>query len=452
MVENSSISKLTGVFNRISRAKVLVVGDLLLDTYTIGKARRISPEAPVAVINVQREENRAGGAGNVALNLISLGSEAVILGRVGADAAGSALKESLKAEGIDIAGVVTQTGYPTPVKNRIIADNQQIVRVDHETIAPIPEHLEHQVIQMLPKLLQGVAVVAISDYGKGFLSRALLRALIEMAQERGIIVISDPKGIDFTKYSGSTVIKPNLGEAYAAANLPSDTPIDKVADRILSIASADVLMVTRSEAGISLFHKKGLREDFPVRIREVKDVTGAGDTVLAMLACAMANGLPVGTAAQLSNVAAGIAIERFGCARVTLSELAHRLLEDDVENKVFDGEHLFALREVLKGRRVALLSVESSGGMTGAIFRSIRQLCQQGNRDLLVFVRDMQPDEEFVRLLASLREVNFILLQGESLQHLSQVATPEEIYLVEGDSCTKLDSVREIFVGMAPTC
>jgi rfaE bifunctional protein kinase chain/domain len=436
--------KLTGVFSRIGSAKVMVVGDLLLDTYTIGKARRISPEAPVAVVNVLREEHRPGGAGNVVLNLISLGASVSVLGRIGHDTAGETLKRALLSEGIDVSGIVTQADFKTPVKNRIIAENQQIVRVDHEVVTPIPEVLERAVIGMLPKLLEGVSVVAISDYGKGFLSKELLRAIIEQSLELGIKIIADPKGIEFSKYSGTTVLKPNLGEAYAAANLPTDAPLDKVAERILTLAQADVLMVTRSEAGISLFYKDGSRQDFPVRVREVKDVTGAGDTVLAMLACAMANGLPISTAAQLSNVAAGIAIEHFGCARVTLSELARRLLEDDVENKVFDGEHLFALQEALRGRRMALLSVEGSKGLTASIFKGIRKLCQEGKRDLLVYVRDEQPDEEFVRLLASLREVSFILLQVESLQHLYQVAQPEEICLVDNDAYVQLTSMQEL--------
>lgn len=445
MVTHSKAPQLTGVFSRIGSSKIMVIGDLLLDTYTIGKARRISPEAPVAIVNVLREEHRPGGAGNVVLNLISLGAQVSVIGRVGQDAAGATLKTALAAEGIDITGIVDQPGFITPVKNRIIAENQQIVRVDHEIVVPVPESVENSVIEMLPKLLQDVSVVAISDYGKGFLSRTLLRAIIDSAQKRGILVIADPKGIDFAKYSGSTVIKPNLGEAYAAANLSTDSPIDKVAERILALTLADVLMVTRSEAGISLFYKEGHRHDFPVRVREVKDVTGAGDTVLAMLACAMGNGLPISMAAQLSNVAAGIAIERFGCARVTLSELARRLLEDDVENKVFDGEHLFALQEALKGHCVALLSVESSKGLTAPIFRAIRQLHQQGKRDLLVYVRDAQPDEEFVRLLSSLREVSFILLQGESLQQISQVAAPEEICFVDGEELLRAASMQELF-------
>lgn len=434
---------LTGMFSRLGTSKVMVVGDLLLDTYTIGKARRISPEAPVAIVHVQKEENLPGGAGNVILNLVSLGAEVVSIGRVGQDTAGTVLCQALRNEGIDTTGIIVQPGFPTPVKNRIIAENQQIVRVDHEMVMPIPELLEQMVIDSLPKLFEGVSVVAISDYGKGFLSRTLLAAIIESSKQRGIPVIADPKGIDFTKYAGATIIKPNRGEAFAAANLPPEAPLEHVAERVLGITESDTLMVTRSEAGISLFHKDGSRQDFPVRVREVKDVTGAGDTVLAMLTCALANGLSVGEAAQLSNVAAGIAIERIGCARVTLSELARRLLEDDVGNKVFDGEHLFALQEALRGKHVALLSLSCNQGLSSVIYSTIRQL-SKGHRDVLVYVRESQPDPDFVNLLASLREVNFILLQSESLHHLYQIIAPEEVCIIEQDQTVRRITLQEL--------
>jgi D-beta-D-heptose 7-phosphate kinase/D-beta-D-heptose 1-phosphate adenosyltransferase len=437
--------KLTGIFNQINPTKVLVAGDLMLDTYTIGKARRISPEAPVAVLHVQREEHRPGGAGNVILNLISLGVDVVALGRVGPDHAGELLLQTLSAEGVLVEGIVTQACYQTPVKNRIIADNQQVVRVDHEQVSAIPEQLEQKVIESLPLLLDGVNVVAISDYDKGFLSRTLLTALIDLSKQRGIPVIADPKGIDFTKYQGTTVIKPNLGEAYAAANLPSNAPLEQVAARVLQMTQAETLMVTRSEAGISLFHREGSRHDFPVRVREIKDVTGAGDTVLATLTCVLANGLPMTAAAQLSNIAAGIAIEHFGCARVTLSELARRMIEDDIENKVFEEEHLFVLHEALRGRQYALLSICSSDGLTSLIFSTIRQLARKENRDLLVYVRESSPDAEFIDLLASLCEVDFIILKSESLQQLTQQITPEEIYSIEKGQCTPVISVSALY-------
>lgn len=437
--------KLTGVFNNIQPKKIMVIGDFLLDTYTIGKARRISPEAPVAVVNVQREERRPGGAGNVALNLISLGAQVVAVGRIGADYAGDIMKSTLLKEGIDIRGICVQKEYPTPVKNRILAENQQIVRVDHEIIVDIDETYEKNLMSSLPSLLEGVDVVAISDYGKGFLSKKVLSELIRLAKKQSIPVIADPKGIDFTKYGGATVLKPNLGEAYAAANMTHDSSLDLVAKKILKLADADYLMITRSEAGISIFHRNGKREDFPVRMREIKDVTGAGDTVLAMLSCAIANELSIKAAVQLSNIAAGIAIEHFGCARVSLSELARRLLEEDVANKIFDDEHFFGLKHVLFGCNFCLLSIDGSQGLTSTIFTSIRKLKQKGT-ELLIYVRDEMPDPEFVNLLASLHEVDFIMLKSESLRALCEAILPDEVYVVNNGQCHKIDSIDKALI------
>lgn len=424
--------RLTGTFSQLGPKRVMVIGDFLLDTYTIGKARRISPEAPVAVVHVQREEHRPGGAGNVVLNLISMGCQVAAVGRIGEDAAGAKMSHILHEEKVDVRGVFKQPAYPTPVKNRIIAEGQQMVRVDHEQILPLPESLEQKIIEALPSLMDGVDVIAVSDYGKGFLSKTLLTAVMEIGHRCSIPIITDPKGVDFSKYAGSTVIKPNLTEAYAAAGLPAEASLDSVAAKILELSKSEILMVTRSESGISLFFRRGERLDFPVRVREVKDVTGAGDTVLAMMACAMANGLSMAEAAQLSNVAAGIAIERFGCARITLPELARRLLEYDVGNKVFDEEHVFALQKALEGCEFNILGVSGSQGLTSGIFSAIRHLSQDPNKDLLVYVRDHDPEAEFVNLLASLHEVDFILVNGESLRSLCLKVSPTEVYEVNG--------------------
>ena len=424
--------KLANMLSRLNPSKVLVVGDMLLDSYTLGKARRISPEAPVAIVNVLYEEHRPGGAGNVILNLLSLGAQVAAIGRVGRDWAGQTLSDALISEGVDVNAIVIQEGYRTPVKNRVIADNQQIVRIDHEQIIPLDETLEKKLIDSLPALLSGIKVVALSDYGKGFLTAPFLAALIQQANQMGIIVITDPKGHDFAKYTGTTIIKPNLSEAYAAANLPSHAALEKVASRILEQTQASLLMITRSEAGISLFDSSGIRYDFPVHAKEVKDVTGAGDTVLAMLAHALANQLSYEEAAHLCNVAAGIAIEYVGCARVTLSDLAHRMLEHNMSNKVFDQEHLFVLQEVLKGKPFNLLILSQTDQLTRNLFQAIKSLASE-TEDLLIYVEDEEPGETFVDMLSSLREVRFIVVQLDSLKSLCQYATPKEAYLFDSD-------------------
>ncbi len=432
--------KLCGMLSRFRPVRVLVIGDFMLDTYTTGKVKRISPEAPVSVLLVQKEESRPGGAGNVVLNLISLGAEVIAVGRIGYDIAGEELRDSLESEGAEVENLILQKGYKTPVKNRLIADAQQILRVDMETVTLLPEQIEIEVLEKLPSLMDKVQIVAISDYGKGFLSRHLLKKTIEMAKEKGIPVIVDPKGDDFSKYFGATAIKPNLAEAYAAAKLPNEVPLDQVAEVILQNCGVEMLIVTRSEAGISLFNRSGQQFDFPVRSKEVKDVTGAGDTVLSMISVAIANDLDIKYGAQLANIAAGMAIERLGCARINLSEMAERLLEFDVENKVFDEEHLFALQQALKGKRYSVLGLNSVHGMSTALFRALRRLSSRDSgKKLIVYVRDNEPDVEFVSLLSSIAEVDFIVLKCESLKNLCDIIHPHQVFIMEEDELITLD-------------
>lgn len=439
------VKKLSGIFSRLSPVKVLVIGDFMYDTYTTGKVRRISPEAPVSVLHVLREESLPGGAGNVVLNLISLGASVVAVGRIGHDTAGKNIIQALTDEGVNTDGMIFQNQFQTPVKNRLIADAQQVLRVDFETITPIPEQVEQEVIERLPTLLQDVDIISISDYGKGFLSRSLLMGVIELAKAKNIPIIVDPKGDDFTKYQGATVLKPNLQEAYDAAKLTREASLEQVAEVLFKKVSVDMLMITRSEAGISLFTRDGKRLDFPVRSKEVKDVTGAGDTVLAMVSVALGNQLDIKYGAQLANIAAGIAIERLGCARINLSDLAVRLLEYDVDNKVFDEEHLFALQEALKNKRYFVLGLYSSQGMTTALFRSIRKLSlRDQDAKLIVYIRDENPDEEIVSLLSSLAEVDFVVLKCESLKNLCEIIHPHEVFLIENDQLVTLDHFKAL--------
>jgi D-beta-D-heptose 7-phosphate kinase/D-beta-D-heptose 1-phosphate adenosyltransferase len=428
---------LTGILSRLAPIKAVVIGDLMLDTYTIGRAMRISPEAPVAVVNVVETEHRVGGAGNVALNLVALGADVQIVGRIGSDSAGEQLHQLFEAAAISSnSGLWRQLGYSTPIKNRIIADNQQIVRVDHEKVEPLTELLEQQIIDTLPLVLNDADVIAISDYGKGFLSAALLGAVIEIAKAKAIPVIADPKGVDFAKYSGVTLLKPNAAEAYAAAGLPTAAALGHVADKLLATVQVDALMITRSGAGIALFTPGGSHEEFPVRIREVKDVTGAGDTVLAMVACAMANGIALGQACQLANIAAGIAIEKLGCARVTLSDLAQRLLELDFGNKVFDADHLFALKQALVGQRVTVLSVSSVLGMTPVLLRQLCQYSKEHTEKVLLYVRDESPSEEFISMLAALRMVDFIVLTSIHAEEFFSTLPSHQLVALELVHCS----------------
>jgi len=307
--------------------QALVLGDFMLDTYTSGRVKRISPEAPVPILEVLKQESRAGGAGNVVLNLATLGASVFSIGRIGADAEGLELKKRLSVKGIDPSGLLIEPNYRTPVKNRLIADSQQLLRVDFETITSMSADFEPSILDLLEQAIPSVQVVAVSDYGKGFLSSNVLERAIAIARQNQVPIIIDPKGIDVRKYRDATVLKPNLSEAYAAAKLPGTAPLDEVAGVLLDLSQVESLLITRSEAGMSLFNRDGTRRDFPVHFKEVKDVTGAGDTVLAMISMGLANHLDLSVAAQLANIAAGLSIERLGCVQVTLPEIARRLLE-----------------------------------------------------------------------------------------------------------------------------
>ncbi|NGX38765.1 MAG: D-beta-D-heptose 7-phosphate kinase [Chlamydiae bacterium] len=432
--------KLIGMLSRLGPVKVLVIGDYMLDTYTSGKILRISPEAPVSVLQANREESRPGGAGNVVLNLCSLGAQVIAIGRVGRDFAGEEIRNALENEGVDVRGLVTEKRHKTPVKNRFIADSQQVLRVDFEENSPLTEELEQEIIRKLPDLMDDCHIVAVSDYGKGFLSHALLGVVIEMAKIRQVPVIVDPKGVDFTKYRGATILKPNLAEAYAAAKLPSEVSLKEVASTILKICGIDQLLITRSQEGMSLFTKSGEYADFPVRSKEVKDVTGAGDTVLSMLSVALGNGIALNYAAQLANIAAGMVIERIGCAKINLSDMAERLMEFDVENKIFDGEHMFALQQCLKGKRCSVLSIQSNHGMSTAVFKSLRKLAARDPENkLVVYLRDQKPDQEFISLLSSLSDVDFIVIEESSLKNLCDLIDPSEIYAIEASKLIDLE-------------
>ncbi len=315
------------MIDRLKSKKVLVIGDLMVDVYTMGNVERISPEAPVPVLRVSQETRRPGGAGNAILNLVSLGMKVVAVGRVGDDFGGRTFLEEMAKENVDARGIICDKGFQTPLKNRMIAAGQQIVRIDYEEPHSISETLEEEITASLPKLLEEVEIIAISDYAKGLLTQSLLKKVIHAAKLRSIPVIVDPKGIDFVRYYGATLIKPNLAEAIHAAGLGREATLDEVAKRILRDTAIETLMVTRSKEGITVFTQGGVRQDFSAQVHEVKDVTGAGDTVLAVITAALANRLSLADAATLANVAAGIAIERIGCARISLADLSSRLLK-----------------------------------------------------------------------------------------------------------------------------
>lgn len=404
----------------------------MLDSYTTGRVHRISPEAPVPVMEVVKQESRPGGAGNAALNFSVLGGMVTMLGRIGQDPSGLKLQESLSAFGIDVQTALFEQGYATPIKNRLIADSQQLLRIDHEVIAPIQSETEEKALCSLKSLLPHMQLVAISDYGKGFLSNRLLAETIQLANALQIPTIVDPKGKDFSKYRGATLIKPNLSEAYAAAHLPLEASLDEAAKKILDLTCAKMLLITRSEAGMSLFEKEGRRRDFPVSSREVKDVTGAGDTALAVIGLGMANHLEMGYAVQLANVAAGIAIERVGCIQVRLSEIAQRILESDRRSKVFEEGHSAALHHLMENQGYRLFVVGPDTSNAGRLYRAIQNLTIPLTQEhVIVYAENSHPNEDLIHLLSSLQNIQSIILQKRHLERFCAILPPKEVLYLE---------------------
>jgi rfaE bifunctional protein kinase chain/domain len=310
---------------RMAGSRVLVVGDLMLDEYVWGDVRRISPEAPVPVVEVRGRTHVPGGAGNAAAGVAALGARAELAGVVGEDEEAGRLLRALAERGIGCSGVVSVAGRATTTKTRIVAQSQQVVRTDSEERAPLPSSVDQQLRSWAAAEIGGAGAVVLSDYAKGVVSTSLAEAIIGLARERGCAVVVDPKGHDYAKYRGATVLTPNVHEAERAAHHPVETYEDVlVAARRLSEAlDGTTLLVTRGAEGMLLVSDDGV-VDVPAEAEDVYDVTGAGDTVVAVLAVALAAGAELAEAVRLANAAAGIAVSKVGTAAVTLDELRAR--------------------------------------------------------------------------------------------------------------------------------
>lgn len=425
---------LTTVFSKLEKVSVCVIGDFMIDAYTEGDIERISPEAPVSVLHVKNEFSLPGGAGNVVLNLLSLGADVLAIGRVGNDARGKELVKILKDKGADTRAMICQDNYPTTVKNRLISSQQQVFRIDHEDRVLLDTHLEEKVIKLLEEKLHLISAVAISDYAKGFLTDTLLTKIIDLCNRSKCPVIVDPKGLDFSKYSGASLIKPNEKEAYLAAKMPVGSCLDKVASHLLNTSSASNLVITRSEKGVSIFDKNKNRTDVPVHSKEVVDVTGAGDTVLAAVTLGLANQFTIVESVKLANICAGIAIEKLGCVQVTLSDLAKRLLRKDSHNKIFDDQHLYALKHILEDQNITLVDIEALEDFSLKMFRSIKDLAEKGKE--LVLTTTKVHDLDLLELIASIKEVDFVIQRKTSIENLIEQIAPTRVFSLSFEKLT----------------
>jgi D-beta-D-heptose 7-phosphate kinase/D-beta-D-heptose 1-phosphate adenosyltransferase len=315
------------IIDRFRHAKVLVVGDIMVDQFIWGKVSRISPEAPVPVVNVTSENLLLGGCANVLNNVFSMGGQVAVSGIVGSDAMGKWLVDTLQKMDIDTAGVIVEQGRPTVVKTRVIAHSQQVVRFDREDTSPVTRDSLQKIVAYIQSTQNDLGAVIISDYNKGVFSEQLVREIRTITAERGIILCIDPKQSDFSLYQGCDLLTPNRQEMERALGREIKGREDLVQGGAALIRDFGfgALLVTMGEEGMTLFEHEGAVTHIPAVAREVFDVTGAGDTVIGVFALCVAAGATLTEAAILANHAAGIAVGKVGTAPVYRDELKETL-------------------------------------------------------------------------------------------------------------------------------
>ena len=393
---------------------VLVVGDVMLDRYWRADANRISPEAPVPVASIKDTHDRAGGAANVALNIASLGSQVTLLGVVGEDAEGVSLQSLLEQNHIQ-SRLITSDTIRTTSKIRIVSRNQQLIRLDFDDKA---HSCVSEVCQQFTNSINDASVVIFSDYGKGVLSDA--QTMIQMAVDAGKRVIVDPKGSDFSVYKNASVVTPNYSEFCAVVGeCDSEQEIYDKAKKLCEVNKFEALLITRSEKGMTLVMQDGKVSNFPAQMREVYDVTGAGDTVISAFAMSLAADNNFEQAAQVANIAASIVVSKFGAATVTAEELTQGMLNYEYpSSKLISRESLVKRIEDAhaKGKEVVF-----TNGCFDVLHKGHAHLLREAASlgDMLIVA--LNSDDSVSRLKGEGRPVNNLQDRAEMLSYFSSV-------------------------------
>jgi len=403
-----------------SRLTILCIGDVMLDRFLHGDIERISPEAPVPVIRLRETREMLGGAGNVANNIASLGGRAVLVGLAGDDEAGTKLRRIVAGNARIVSALAATAHRPTVCKTRFIAGRQQVVRADEESRAPMHPSEEAALIDAIDAHLGSAQAVILSDYGKGVLSRGLVAQIMQAARARDVAVFADPKTDDFSHYRGATCITPNAREMAAAARAPVDTEaeIETAARHLMAASGCGAILVTRSEKGMTLVEAGGTAS-VPARAREVFDVSGAGDTVIAALALSHAAGRSLVQAMHIANAAAGVVVSKLGTATADIAEVMRELSAQDAAVGAAAGIAgvpglltWTAARELVSRWHDQGFSV----GFTNGCF----DILHPGHVSLLAFARSqcdrlivaLNTDESVARLKGAGRPVNSLAQRG----------------------------------------
>lgn len=334
-MQHKTTDSLMQLVESIKDAPVLVIGDMMLDRFVYGHVDRISPESPVPVLSISREDRMLGGAGNALCSILGLKAKGHIISIIGDDEDGKIIIDEIKNLGVSTSGLIIDYSRPTTVKTRYLAGHQQLLRSDFENKKNIISDIESQIIASVDAMIPTMKAVLISDYDKGLLTRSLLQKIIKLANDNNVPVIIDPKGNDYSIYSGAYAVTPNKKELSEATNnspVSTDAEVIEAASKLIETAGLSCVVATRSADGMSIIEKG--KENDPVHLRttakEVFDVSGAGDVVIATIAGALAAGADIVSAASLANVAGGIAVSKIGTAPIRAKELLDALADEDV--------------------------------------------------------------------------------------------------------------------------
>ena len=415
------------------KVRVAVVGDFILDRFVRGVIERISPEAPVPVFHGRGESVALGGAGNVVANIVSLGGTALPVAAIGDDAAGQTIVTMLAGEGVDTSGIVRSPGRTTSAKSRFSALNQQVLRFDQEEIRPLAGDEREAVLAAFAAALETADIVVLSDYGKGILLDGVAAELIALARAAGKPVIVDPKGRDFSRYAGATVVTPNrkeLGEA-VARTVAEDAEIEAAARELIERHGFSYLLATRSEKGMSVVAADAARH-IPTQALEVFDVSGAGDTVVAAFALALGAGLDRFDAAVVANAAAGVVVGKHGTARLSPDELVSALFRDDATQHSLRSVVDLATAELIAAAwRRQGFGVAFTNGCFDILHAGHVSLIQQARATADRLILGLNSDASVRRLKGAGRPVNS---ERDRALVLSALAAVDLVVLFEEDT------------------
>jgi len=455
--------QLVDIVEKLGRPRVLVVGDMILDRYSWGTVDRISPEAPIQVLNVTKEETKLGGAASVVNNLHTLEVDVLCCGVVGDDGAGAEFRQMLRRIGLDDVGIIVCPGRKTTVKTRMIAHKQQVLRVDHEDTAGLPDKIVAKVASFVARNVRSHDILLISDYGKGLISAELVGQMAAAAKRAGIPAVADTfKQPDFTRYRGLSAITPNRSESELATGLriPTAEAAESVARKLLEDLELEAVVMTLDREGIAVVERDGEFQHLPTRPQAVYDVTGAGDMVISVLGAALAAGNSYVESARLANIAAGLEVGRIGVQPLSRTEIITGIRHEHA----VAADKMKTLRELLpileehrrRGERIVFTNgcfdvlhlgharyLETARGMGDVLVVGLNS--DRGVRKLKGRGRPVCGESERAQMLAALGDVGYVVVFDEDTpETLIRRVRPD--VLVKGEEWKDKGVVGRAFV------